>query len=582
LLILAIPSLSLLFLQNRQVQTKVSQLLAEQLSEELQATISLSSVNYTFFKRVQVRDLYIEDLHGDTLIYSELTKIRIKQIRPDKGITEIRKITLQNAGLNLVIEPGGGVNLGLIIDRLKKPHVPPERKNRLHIHEIIMSDGWFSLTKTGHGPLRSQIDFADFDLNGLEISLKDLISERDTVSMNILSLSGVEKSGFEFKQLTTLMSLGKTHMHFNDLEAITPGSELHVPLLGFNFEHWRGFKGFSREVDLSFESMQSLLNTEDLTVFVSKTEGLLYNLTVDGSVHGKLNDLKGNDMEVTFDQQSSLAFDFTMIGLPDFKNTFLDFNFREFNGSVRAIYELFSDERRPSGQSLYPWINMGQLDFKGQFTGYPDDFVASGKMQTNLGPMLLDLSFKPDSTEGIDFQGHLSTGNFQLGKFLEQEEVLSQLYMDVMVDGTLHEGSIQADLKGKVDTLYLSQYAYSNIILDGAFTNNTFNGGFSVSDPNIRMDFLGSMDFSGEEPAYNFTADVARSRPHFLNLGVEDPNTFASFLIETNITGKTVDELNGEVRLINSLFERNENQVQLYDVRLKALSNSNFHPCRPP
>lgn len=572
MLILAVPSLSLLFLQNRQVQTKVSQLLADQLSEELQASISLSSVNYTFFKRVQIRDLYMEDLHGDTLIYSELTKIRIRQIRPDKGIIEIRSISLENAGMNLVIEPGGGVNLEMITDRLSKPHVPPERKNKLHIHEITMNDGWFTLTKTGHGPLRSQIDFVDFDLNELEIRLQDLISERDTISMDIRMLSGMEKSGFDIERLSTLMSIGKTHMHFNDLEIRTPDSDLHVPILGFDFEHWRGFKGFSREVDLTFESVNSLLNTDDLAVFISQDFGVQYLLNVDGSVHGKLNDLKGDDMKINFDQQSTLAFDFTMIGLPDVRNTFLDFNFREFNSSVRAMYELLSNERGLSDNSLYPWINMGKLDFRGQFTGYPDDFVASGYMNTNLGPMLMDLSFKPDSAEGIDFQGHLSTGNFQLGKFLEQEELLSQLYMDVMVDGILHEGTIEADLKGKVDTLYLSQYAYSNIILDGAFTNTTFNGGFSITDPNIRMDFLGSMDFSGEEPAYNFTADVARSRPHFLNLGVEDPNTFASFLIETNITGKNVDELNGEVRLINSLFERNENQVQLYDVSLKALS----------
>jgi len=572
LLILAVPSLSLLFLQNRQVQTKVSQMLTEQLSEELQATISLSSVNYTFFKRVQVRDLYIEDLHGDTLIYSELTKIRIKQIRPDLGITEIRKISLQNAWLNLVIEPEGGVNLGLIIDRLKKPHVPPERKSKLHIHDITMSNGRFSLTKTGHGPLRSQIDFVDFDMHGLEISLLDLISEKDTVSMNILSLSGVEKSGFEFRNLVTLMSIGKTHMHFNDLEILTQKSDLHVPILGFDFDVWQGFKRFSREVDLTFESTDSHMNTEDLTVFVSKTKGLVYGLTVDGSVHGMLSDLKGDDMQLTFDQQSTLAFDFTMIGLPDFRNTFLDFNFREFNSSVVGLYELFSDKSASEAQSLYPWINMGKLDFKGQFTGYPDNFVASGFMQTNLGPMLMDLSFKPDSTEGIDFQGHLSAGNFQLGKFLDQEELLSQLYMDVMVDGSLHEGAIQANLKGNIDTLYLSQYAYSNISLDGAFTNTTFDGGFSISDPNIRMDFLGSMDYSGEVPAYNFTADVARSRPHFLNLGVDDPNTFASFRIETDIAGSSLDELNGEVRLVNSLFERKEAQVQLYDVRLSALN----------
>jgi len=574
LLLLAVPSLTLLFLQNRQVQTKVSQMLTERLSEELNAKISLSSVNYTFFKRIQVRDLYIEDLHGDTLIYSELTKVRIKQIRPDKGITEIRKVTLHNAWLNLVIEPEGGVNLEMLTKRMSKPHVPPERKSKLHIHEIIMNDGRFSLTKSGHGPLKSQIDFKDFDLHKLEISLLDLISEQDTVSMNILSLAAVEKSDFEINRLTTLMSIGKTHMHFNDLEILTRKSNLHIPILGFNFDVWQGFKYFSREVDLIFESTHSNMNTEDLTVFVSETQGLVYDLTIDGSVHGKLNDFKGDNMNISFDRQSTVAFNFTMIGLPDFKNTFLDFNFKEFNSSVMGIYELFSDKEAIAEPSLYPWINMGKLDFKGQFTGYPDNFVASGYMQTDLGPMLLDLSFKPDSVEGIDFQGHLSTGDFQLGQFLEQKEILSKLYMDVMVDGSLHEGAIRADLKGKVDTLYLSQYAYSNIILDGAFTNNTFNGGFSISDPNIRMDFLGSMDFSGEVPAYNFTADVARSRPHFLKLGVEDPNTFASFMIATDITGKTLDELNGEVRLVNSLFERKEAQVQLYDVRLNARSSS--------
>ncbi|MDF1576307.1 MAG: translocation/assembly module TamB domain-containing protein [Bacteroidales bacterium] len=559
-------------MQNRQVQTVVSKMLAEQLSEELHSTISLSSVNFSFFKRIQVRDLYIEDLHGDTLIYSELTKIRIKQIRPDQRRLEISKITLENAWLNLVIESEGGVNLSLIIDRLKKPHVPPERKSKLHIHEITMSNGRFSLTKTGHQSLRPEIDFNDFDLHGLEISLLDLISDQDTVNMNIVSLSAVEKSGFEFGHLATRMSVGKTHMHFKDLAIMAGGSELNVPVLGFDFDHWQGFKYFSREVDLTFESDHSQVKTEDLAVFVPQTAGILDRFTIDGSLHGALSKLKGEKMEMTFDEQSTLAFDFIAIGLPDFSNTFLDFNFRELNSSVSAIHTIFNQKKAASKQSLYPWINMGMLDFKGQFTGYPDNFVAMGYLQTDMGQMLMDLSFRPDSILGIDFHGHLSTRDYKLGELLGQEELLSQLDMDVMVDGNLFEGEIRANLNGTIDTLYFSQYAYSNITLDGAFTNNTFNGGFSISDPNIRMDFQGKTDFSGEVPFYNFTADVARSRPYFLNLGVEDPHTFASFLIETDISGNTLDELNGEIRLVNSLFERNQDQVQLYDVRLHALN----------
>ncbi len=571
LLILAIPSLSLLFLQNRQVQTRVSKMLAEKLSEKLQTTISLSSVNYSFFKRVQVRDLFIEDMHGDTLIYAELTKIRIKQIRPDQRGLEIRKIVLENAWCNLVIDSSNVVNLTYFVNMLKKPHVPPEQKSRLHIHELIMENGRFSLSRMEHPPQRSQIDFNDFDLGGLEISLLDLISEQDTVSMNITSLYGVDRSGFEFSQLSTLMSLGKTHMHFKNLEVYARDSDLQIPELGFNFETWENFKHFSSEVDIFLQSIHSRLQMDDLSIFVPETIGLLDRLTIDGYVHGRLNDLKGNDLQITFNSQSTLAFDFTIIGLPDFKNSFLDFNFKELNSSVTALYEAFSG-RDAADHSLYPWRNLGDLDFRGKFTGYPDNFVATGNMQTDMGNLLMDLSFKPDSLLGTDFQGHLSTSGFKLGAFFENEALLSQLDMDVMVDGNIYERVLRADLEGSIDTLDFLHYSYSNITLDGAFTNNTFNGGFSIRDPNIRMDFLGKMDFSGKLPSYNFTADVARSRPYFLKLGVEDPNTFASFLIETNITGNKLDELNGEVRLVNSLFERNNEQVQLYDVQLSAIN----------
>ena len=93
--------------------------------------------------------------------------------------------------------------------------------------------------------------------------------------------------------------------------------------------------------------------------------------------------------------------------------------------------------------SLYPWSNLGNLDFDGQFTGYPDNFVASGLLKTDMGRMVMDLSFKPDSILGVDFNGRLRTSNFKLGEFLENAENLAQLDMDVMTDGSLYRGQIQ-------------------------------------------------------------------------------------------------------------------------------------------
>jgi hypothetical protein len=570
LVLLAIPALSLLFLQNRQVQTRLTQYMAERLSEELQASISLSSVNFSFFRRVQVRDLYIEDLHGDTLLYAGLTKLRIKQFWPEqKGLT-IRKITIEDAFVNLVIDSSDVVNITFITDRLKKPHVPPEMKSRILISSIDLKNARFSLSKMVRPPPSSPWDMDNFHLSNLEIKVENLEISRGNVTMYVSALSGVESSGMEIRMITTQMAINSKQLHFSDLSVETAHSHLDIPRLEFDFAAFDRFERFSYEVDLLLSSRSSLLATEDLSYFVPGTSNMLDQLTIDGMVSGKLSDLKGDDLVVTFNDQSSLAFDFMMIGLPDFRNTFLDFNFRRLRTSIRAVNDLVGTAPDSAGQFLYPWINLGTLDFTGRFTGYPDQFVASGLLATDIGRMVIDLSFEPDSIHGVDFLGRLRTNDFRLGEFLNQERDMEQLDMDVFTDGNLYKGQIRARLDGTIDTLELFHYAYSNITLDGAFTNNTFDGGFSISDPNIKMDFKGRTDFSGAVPVFKFTADVARARPYYLNLLESDPNYFASFLVETDLSGRTLDELNGEVKLINSLFEKTDAQVQLYDVTIKT------------
>ena len=568
LILLAIPALSLLFLQNRQVQTRLSQYLAERLSEELQSSISLSSVSYSFLRRVQVRDLYIEDLHGDTLLYSGLTKIRIRQFRPEqKGIT-IRKITMEDVFVNLEMDSSDVVNITFITDRLKKPHVAPEMKFRIYIGTIDLVNARFSFSKMVRPPPRSPWDLNNFHLSDLDIKVEDLESSRGSVTMDVVKLSGTERSGMDIQRINTWLTINRQQLHFNDLIVETEGSQLDIPNLEFDFKGFDKFKMFSREVDLFFSSDHSLLGMEDLSYFVPQTGKMLDHMTIDGMVIGRLSDLKGDDLVLTFDDLSSLDFDFMVIGLPDFNNTFLDFRFKRLNTSVLSLSDILGSPGDTTDQFLYPWINLGNLDFTGHFTGYPDHFVASGLLATDMGQMVMDLSFEPDNIRGVDFLGRLRTNDFRLGEFLSQEKYLDQIDMDVFADGNIYKDQIRARLEGTIDSLELNDYAYSNITLNGSFTNKTFDGGFSISDPNIKMDFQGRIDFSGEVPEHRFTADVARVRPYYLNLTRGDPSYFASFLIETDMSGRTLDELNGELKLINSLFETNDAQIQLYDVTL--------------
>ncbi len=553
----------------------MSNFLTSKFAEDLDVQLSVSSVNYSFFKRIQLRDFYLSDQDGDTLIYAELAKVRLKKLQPDKekGYS-FKSVVIENAYVNFTLDSTKEISLQYLIDKLKHPHVPPELKTRLYFADIKLIDSRFSLSYDEKKTVDSGVNFSDLHLKGLQVRVKNLQSARDTVSMDIISLKGHEISGFDIINLRSRLEISKHHMHFASVDIKTRDSDLHVQRLFFNYSHSRDFNRFSKAVDLDFASSQSELAMSDLAYFIPGLDLPFRRILLDGFIHGRLNNLRGKNLLLTIDDNSTLAFDFRSIGLPEIKNTFMDLNFRELHSSVRDIEDIFNGVRDSNRPVSYPWGNLGNLDFEGRFTGYPDQFVANGLLISDMGKMLMDLSFEPDSLNGLDFMGRLRTRNFNLGTFLRQEKLLGGLDMDIETKGRLFQNRLDADLRGIVDTLELHGYAYSNIVVDGAFSNETFDGGFRVNDPNIRMDFKGRMDMSGDIPSYKFTADVARARPYFLNLGSDDPRSFASFLIKTDVSGNNIDELNGEIHLINSLFEREDQLLQFYDMKVTSLQNA--------
>ena len=70
------------------------------------------------------------------------------------------------------------------------------------------------------------------------------------------------------------------------------------------------------------------------------------------------------------------------------------------------------------------------------------------------------------------------------------------------------------------------------------------------------------------KPKFDFTANVSSIRPYYLNIDKSDPDYFASFLLKTNFTGRNIDDLDGEIKLVNSFFQKTGKQIQIYDLSL--------------
>ena len=107
----------------------------------------------------------------------------------------------------------------------------------------------------------------------------------------------------------------------------------------------------------------------------------------------------------------------------------------------------------------------------------------------------------------FNFQKHSDENTTYKFKFFQDVSGI-EFWAHHSVDASIENGNISADLEGNIDSLDLNNYLYRDINLSGYLSNRIFDGLFSVSDPNIKMDFKGKIDFSDEIPVFDFTADV--------------------------------------------------------------------------
>ncbi len=573
LVIISVPAIGLLFIQNKHIQTSISDYIANRYAEDMGTNIFLSSVKYSFFKRLYIYDLLIEDQLGDTLLYSEYTSLRFKKFKPDKLDIHLSSVVCENIYFNVVIDENRDNNVKFFTDWLKSP-LPPEERIVLTIDRIETNNSHFSQTAALVKSPPYGIDFSDFDVQDVHVVVEDFIARMDTVFMTVAEASGVEKTGFVIEDVSYDWIIGLQFLTFLNGDLSTPLSTAHLPIVDFRFDDYLDFQEVYDSVDVNFSSENSYLAFSDLAYFFYQLEHLNGHIDLDGNVHGRFGYLVGDDIEISYQDSNQLDFDMELIGLPSEDSLYMNFDFKQFRSDMLTLKEITAYHDFALFRDSSIAEDIGNFNYFGQFSGYTTDFETSGWLNTELGSVQFNMNVKPDTSRSLKYKGSLETSGFRIGKFIDQEKYVGNVSLNLEVDGNRIGENIDLLVSGNIDSIGIYDYTYKNINLLGNISNKTYDGSFSIKDPNIDLNFTGRVDFEQEVPQMNFTVDVANLRPYYLNLRSDDPEYFASFFLKTDLTGITLDQLNGEVELVNSFFKSSESQVQIYDFLLSTQNTS--------
>lgn len=565
----------LLLLQIPAVQGRLTSAISKGLSAKFDTRVNVGRVNYFWYNRISLSGFLVEDQHRDTLLYAGKLITGIDQFNLYAKKIRIANLVMSSASVNLVTDSARNLNLNFLIEKIKGNKDSTSGKWTIRFGNIEFRQSKFRYRSLPLMQQSSGINFSDIQLHDFYLRVKNLDIRNDTVHFSLNKLSFHERSGFYLEHMNADLSIHKNYMIFTNAHMVSENSDLNAAMLAFRFGAFKDFvKGsFGSKVKLNFDVQKSELDLKDLAYFTNILGQFQQKIQVSGKIRGVYSDMQGRDISIQYNHGTRLKARFNITGLPNVKQTFLYADIARFQSTTADLESIMLKDGRQWIKLPENLRKVGKLAYTGNFTGFFDDFVAYGTLETGLGLISTDLLIKPDTAHYASFSGKLATTDFDLGRFMTSKTEIGKISMNVQVDGNMRPGrNIKANVNGLVRYLFLYGYNYQNIKVEGTIANNAYDGNVSVEDPNIKMDFSGRLDFAQKPAEFDFSLNIPRIHPYNLHLIKTDSLLTASALVIANFQGSSIDSMNGDIKVLNSVFTRNDKPLKIYNITLSASS----------
>jgi len=113
-----------LAIQTPAVQNYISERATRFLSKKIDSEFSIGHIELDLFNRLQLKEVYLEDLDGDTLAYLGMIEARLSLFAPLRKEIEVNGVELNDAYINLRREPDSLYNFQFLIDAFATNSTP--------------------------------------------------------------------------------------------------------------------------------------------------------------------------------------------------------------------------------------------------------------------------------------------------------------------------------------------------------------------------------------------------------------------------------------------------------------------------
>jgi len=581
LVLILIVGGALLALRFKPVQTWAAKKATAYLSKELGTTVALKSLYVKPFSGVELEDFYVLDLEKDTLLSTPKLTVELANFRLfssiKKKVLDFKTIQLDNGSFYLKKLKDSSTNLSFIINHFKSTDTVKVKGQpwTIDFEKLVLNNFHFRYkNRLSSEVTNSQVNFNDVDVKHFTTTLTDLDLKNHLFKANIHDLSLTEKSGLHVKHFVAQATVDTNQILLKQLFIQTNRSNF-KNYFRMSFTSFSDFDDFENKVAMDADFKDSQLSSLDIAYFTSSLTHVFFDLGVNGRVKGLVNNLKAKDLTVTTGQATYIKGNFSLKGLPNWDKTFLDLHFDQIATNKKDIDLLYSRFTGVKNRQVPAIVEkFGNVNFKGQFTGFQNDFIAYGEFKTKLGRFNSDINLKFDKANVPSYTGKITTFDFNLGQLLDQD-ILGRTTLTANVKGRGTDvKQITEQLDAKLTYFDFKGYRYKNLSVNGSFQKKRFNGEVLVNDHNLNLNFAGDVNLNPTLPVFNFVADVKGANLKELKL-YPDSVTINS-KITSNFSGTNINNIEGSILLQNLKIDRAGQQAQVDSIYFAANGAGNL------
>jgi len=531
------------------------------------ATLSIDDVRFSLLNGLEFNVIHLKDRQSKPILSAERLEGTIQLLPLLRQ--EIRFINLRLIRANLYLTKkttDGPLNIQFILDAYKTKKRIQKNWN-LTFNTVVLRNCKVHYDITTLPVKEGLFDPNHLDLQDLSAKMAFKASAGMHYKFTVSKFQAREKCGLQIDQMQLNGVFSEKSFKLSGFNITSGHSNMNVQGLEASYRSSKDFAHFMDSVQFRPVIIHLYVVPSEFS-FLSKSIAKFDKpLKMDVCLEGKLSGLVCKDLNLDISNLLTVNGIFIAKNLFDWKNFQINGNIKNFNISPAGI-DFMTTVLSETKSDLGFLKKLGAINYQGKFKFGAQQGLLTGFFKTSVGDLQTDIQLNKIGQK-LHYEGRLTSSSIHLGELLPENARVGETGFDFSMKGIYDpKTGMEGVVDGMASHIVYQGYDFQNLVVKGRFDRSGFEGNASLGDANGKLNFSGLVNLTKEMPVYRFDLFAEGFNPFaFGLLGYQSDASF-SFHLHSDMTGRDLNDLTGDISLDSLLLISNKERFFLRNMKL--------------